>query len=239
MTQLMSSMFSVSFVQAIARAGVVEGTVRPVVDGWLTELDELCIALRNGAITQAGWQKQIDASLSRVARTDLLRAIDYQRLTERVSFADHHEYQTRLHLPGGESLTFSPWFFAIDKGGAVVPHGHHNLVTMHMILNGKARGRQFERVHDEPEFMTIQPTLDAVLKPGAVSTISDEHNNVHWFAAIGGPVHTFNMQLVVDPTERVAGRDYIDPAHGEKLGNGLIRARRLEQPEAYQLYGRS
>jgi len=47
------------------------------------------------------------------------------------------------------------------------------------------------------------------------------------------------MQLVVDPTERVAGRDYIDPAHGEKLGNGLIRARRLEQPEAYQLYGRS
>jgi len=85
--------------------------------------------------------------------------------------------------------------------------------------------------------MTIQPTLEAGLKPGAVSTISDEHNVVHWFAAIGGPVHTFNMQLVVDPTERVAGRDCTDPAHGEKLGNGLIRARHLEQPEA--LYGRS
>src|SRR6185295_13626072 len=107
MTQRMSSMFSVSFGQAIARAGVVEGSVRPIVDGWLTELDELCIALRSGAITQGGWQKQIDASLSRVARAYLLRAIDCQRLTERVSFADRHEYQARLHLPGSESLTFS------------------------------------------------------------------------------------------------------------------------------------
>jgi len=235
--ELMGSMLAVSLVRAVARAGVVAGNVGPVVEGWLPDLDQLCLDLRDAKLSQPEWQRQIDARLSRVDRADLLRAIDYQHLLKRVNFAGAHEYQTRLTLPVGDALNFSPWFFAIAKGGAVVPHGHHNLVTMHMILDGQPRARQFERVRRDGAFMIIQPTLDAVLAPGAVSTISDEHNNVHWFTAREAPVFTFNMQLVIDPTVPAAGRDYIDPEHGEKLGDGSIRAPRLGEREAYDLYG--
>jgi hypothetical protein len=44
---------------------------------------------------------------------------------------------------------------------------------MHVMLRGQAHGRHFDRVHDEPNHITIRPTLDEVLGPGAVTTISD------------------------------------------------------------------
>lgn len=43
----------------------------------------------------------------------------------------------------------------------------------------------------------------------------------------------------IDPSEGFSGREYIDPAGGEKLKSGLIRARRIGKKEAYRLYGRS
>jgi len=136
-----------------------------------------------------------------------------------------------------EQLGFGSYFFALKEGVSVVPHGHHNLVTMHMVLRGQAHGRHFDRVQDEPEHIMIKPALDEVLGPGAVTTISDQRNNVHWFTALSGPVFMFNMQIGgITPGRPVGGRDYLDPA-GEKLPGGLIRARRLGQDEAFRRYG--
>jgi hypothetical protein len=155
------------------------------------------------------------------------------------AYAADHETTARVHFatdPG--DLSFSPWFFAMKNHVSVVPHGHHNMVTMHMLLTGEVHARHFDRVHDEPGFLTIQPTSDKVLRPGAVSTISDESNNIHWFTALTGPVFMFNLQLVgLDPGADVGGRDYVDPSNGAHLAGGLIRARRLEKDEAYRLYG--
>jgi hypothetical protein len=83
----------------------------------------------------------------------------------------------------------------------------------------------------------IRPARDEILGPGAVTSISDQRDNIHWFTALSGPVFMFNMQMGgIAPGLPVGGRDYLDPA-GEKLAGGLIRARRLGQDEAYRLYG--
>jgi hypothetical protein len=135
-------------------------------------------------------------------------------------------------------LSFSPWLFAMQRRVSIVPHGHHNMTTMHMLLKGEVHGRHFDRVRDEPGFLIIKPTSDQVLRPGAVSTVSDDSNNIHWFTALTGPVFMFNIQVVgLNPAAPVGGRDYIDPSNGSKLDGGLIRARRLERDEAYHLYG--
>ena len=52
-----------------------------------------------------------------------------------------------------------------------------------------------------------------------------------------------NLLLITEICSRekeiITGRDYVDPLGGEKLKDGLIRARRIEVKEAYKLYGKS
>jgi hypothetical protein len=239
---LLGSLFTVSLAQTVCRADAFTGKVRPVARKWLSELQAASADLRAQSITQLEWQQQVESCLSAVDRADLLAAIDYEHLAEGVDFGEDHESAVPVHLVNQSDsttkLSFSPWFFAMKKHVSVVPHGHHNMTTRHMILKGEVHGRHFDRVHDEPGFLTIRPTSDKVLRAGAVSTISDESNNIHWFTALTGPVFMFNMQVVgLDAAAAVGGRDYVDPSNGAKLAGGLIRARRLEKSEAYKLYG--
>jgi hypothetical protein len=134
----------------------------------------------------------------------------------------------------------APYFYAMKKGVAIVPHGHHNMTSMHMVLNGETHAWLYERVAVEPQHMLIKPTVDKIFTRGDLSTISDEKNNVHWFKALTELVFMFNIGVFgVNPSVGFSGRDYIDPANGEKLNDGLIRARRLNGDEAYKLYGKS
>ena len=240
--KMLASIFTVALVRSVGAAQAFEGSVKSSARQWIDELNSASVDLRHRTITPLDWQRRVEDCLGHVDLKDLLAAIDYPRLVENAQFEEDHETQTKLDVLGGEStdpLAFGAFFFALKKDVSVVPHGHHNLVTMHMVLQGKAHGRHFDRVHDEPGHITIKPTSDVVIGPGVVTTISDQRDNVHWFTALDGPVFMFNMQLGgISPGVPSSGRDYLDPA-GEKLSGGLIRARRLSQSEAYKLYGRS
>jgi hypothetical protein len=114
------------------------------------------------------------------------------------------------------------------------------MTSMHMMLKGQAHSWQFERVSDEGQYLTIKPTMDKVLNVGAVSTISDQRDHIHWFKALSEPGFMFNIGVFrINPSEAFTGRDYIDPLGGEKLKDGLIRARCIEVKEAYKLCGKS
>jgi len=69
------------------------------------------------------------------------------------------------------------------------------MVSMHMILEGRARVRQFDRVSKEPDYVTIRLTKDQIEKPGDLSMISDQRDNVHWRAAESDRVLMFNIQV--------------------------------------------
>jgi hypothetical protein len=142
-------------------------------------------------------------------------------------------------MPGAHSpCTSAPTCFALRKGVSVVPHGHHNMVTMHMMLSGKARARHFDRVHANATHMIIRPTSDTVVEPGRVTTVSDDQDNIHWFQALTQPVFMFNVGVLrVNPLLRSGDRDYVDPLGGTSIGNGLVRAPRLERATAYAKYG--
>jgi hypothetical protein len=236
------SILAAALIRAAGRADAFEGAVKSASKQWIEDLQAASRDLRSRKISQIDWQSRIQECLGKVDLKDLLAAIDYERLAAQVSFEENHETQIRMPALDGqtpEQLGFGPYFFALKQGVSVVPHGHHNLVTLHMMLRGRAHGRHFDRVHDEPGHITIKPARDEVIGPGAVTTISDQRDNVHWFTALSGPVFMFNMQIgAIAPGLPVGGRDYLDPA-GEKLAGGLIRARRLSQDEAYRLYGRT
>jgi hypothetical protein len=241
---LISSLLTLTLVKSLDQMEALASPVKPIVRKWLTGMEQVTVELRKGRVAPVEWQRQIESLLSKVEMSDLLAAIDYDRVAKAAVFPEDHESAEDIHfartkgLP--EELSFAPYFYALRKGVAIVPHGHRNMSSMHMMLKGQSQGWQFERIYDEKDYLTIKPTSDRVLNVGEVTTVSDKSTNIHWFKALTEPVFMFNIGVFgINPARDFNGRDYIDPLGGEKLKDGLIRARRIDVKEAYRLYGKS
>jgi hypothetical protein len=235
---------TLSLWESLNKLEVIAAPVKPIVRKWLNEMEQVTRELRRGKVEAVEWQRHIESLLSRVEMSDLLSAIDYDRVAKSAVFPEDHESAEDIHFARTkglhDDLSFAPYFYAMRKGVAIVPHGHRNMTSMHMMLKGQSHGWQFERIADEAKFLTIKPSGDGILNVGEVTTVSDHSTNIHWFKALTEPVFMFNIGVFgIDRSKDFSGRDYIDPLGGEKLKDGLIRARRIEVKEAYSLYGKS
>ena len=241
---MLGSLLTFSLVKSLNEVEVLAHPIRPIVRKWLIEMEYATQQLRQGRVKSTEWQGQIESLLTRVDLADLLSAIDFDRLAKTAVFPEDHEsaedvdFSRNKGLP--KELSFAPYFYAMRKGAAIVPHGHRNMTSMHMMLKGQAHCWQFERVAEEAKYLTIKPTTDKVSEIGAVTTVSDQKDNIHWFKALSEPVFMFNIGVFrINPSEDFNGRDCIDPLGGEKLKDGLIRAPRIELKKAYEIYGKS
>ena len=93
------------------------------------------------------------------------------------------------------NLVFGRQIFAMAKGRSVVPHGHDNMATGFLVLQGNLRGRHWDRVEDHKDHYLIRPTIDRTFKPGEFSTVSDHKDNVHWFTAESDDAFIFNIHV--------------------------------------------
>lgn len=241
-TQMLGGALTFSLVRALAGGQILRAAVRPVAVKWLAEVEELSSGLKGRRLRPGEWQTKVEELFHRVELKDLLRSINYDELIKAPLFPEDHESALELEFPQVEGLpaelTYVPTFVAFKKGRAVVPHGHRNMVSMHMALAGDVHARHYERRGGDDTHLIVEPTLDKMFARGELSTVSDERNNIHWFKATSGPVFMFNVAVFgLDGTKNFTGRDYIDPLGGDKLGDGTIRARRLTHTEAFKLYG--
>ncbi len=241
-TQLLGGALTFSLVKSLAGAHALGASVRPVAVKWLAEVEEYSSGLKGQKVSPGEWQTKVESLFRRVELKDLLRTINYDELVKAPLFPEDHESALELEFPNVEglpaSLTYIPMFIAFKQGRAVVPHGHHNMVSMHMLLEGEVHARHYENRGRDEGHMLIEPSLDETFARGELSTVSDERHNVHWFKATRGPVFMFNVAVFgLDGTRNFSGRHYIDPLGGQKLGDGRIRARRLDHKEAFELYG--
>ncbi len=242
--KMLETMCSMTLAASLCEAQALKGSVKSIAHKWVFEMERICQDLRGGKIEPIDWQDQIESLLNRVDLPDLLKSIDYDRLSKTAKFFDDHEtaeditFERIKNLP--DKLSFAPYFYAMKKGVSVVPHGHRNMTTMHIILKGEAHGWHYDRIADEDEHLIIKLTKDKALTSGAVSTISDERDNIHWFKAQTEPVFMFNIGVYrLNPNAPVTGRDYIDPNRGEKLSDGSIRVPLINHDDAYKIYGKS
>ena len=208
---------------------------------WLKDLNELSQDVRGQQLSQIVWQEKVDALFEQVDLADTLQFIDFDKLTANLKFRDQGELSLRAKLPEVEGLptklVFGHQVFALAKGRSVVPHGHNNMATAFLILQGTFQGRHYDRLEDDGEHFIIRPTIDRAFAAGEHSTVSDHKDNVHWFTATSDQAFIFNIHLMnVDPAKKNTGRVYLDPS-GEKLSDNRIRARRLSSAEVYKLYG--
>lgn len=239
---MLGSVTAFSLVKTLTAGEMLRGDVGVLAKKWLVEVEELSSGLKNRKVGQAVWQSKVEELFRRVDFKDLLRAIDYTELTKAPLFPEDHESALNLEFPNvaglPQELTYIPMFIAFKKGCAIVPHGHRNMVSMHMMLDGRVHARHYERRGEDEGHLVVEPSLDATFQRGDLSTVSDERHNVHWFKALTGTVFMFNVAVFgLDGTKNFTGRDYIDPLGAEKRGDGTLRARRITHTEAFKLYG--
>ncbi len=218
--------------------------IKPVTHKWARELNDLCLDLRQRSITLVQWQEQVEKFLQQVDLKDLLPLIDFDQLTKNFEFPDLGVNTKNVRFPKLEGLpqqyAFFSKIFGVKQGRAIIPHGHKNMVSAHLVLKGEFELRHYDKVRDEANHMIITPTIDTIAKAGDASSISDDKNNIHWFITRSDYAFTFDVIMTnIDPA---FGKPYdienIDPAEAEKISGNLLRVKKLDVDEALRKYGK-
>ncbi|WP_442507575.1 hypothetical protein SH528x_006504 [Novipirellula sp. SH528] len=244
--QTLQSLLTFSLLETILSrdafaADVIANQVKPIAAKWLAEVNQISTELKGQKLKQLDWQQQVEQLFSQIDVSEFLSYVDFPKLTANLAFRERGERSFRAKFPDVEGLptkfVFGHQMFALRQDRSVVPHGHNNMATAFLVLQGEFAGKHYDRVEDHDDHMIIRPTIDRKFQVGQCSTVSDHKDNVHWFKATSETAYIFNIHVLnVDPEIKRAGRVYIDP-FGEKLAGGKIKAEKLKSSEAFKRFG--
>jgi len=235
---------AIGLLDTLLAGELVPPSVAPILRTWLRGLHERCGDLRGGAIPAIVWQSEVTALLEKAPLADLLRLIDFDRLLEVVTLPDDRATTRDPVFPPLEGVPertdYIRRVFLMSEDRAIVPHGHRNMVSGHLVIHGSLRVRHFERLRDEPNHLILRPTIDRESRPGSATTVSDFKDNVHWLVATSKVAATFDVIVPgLDPARPTEFMDYVDPRRAEPTGDGALRAPRLDADEVFRRYGSS
>lgn len=238
----LGSLLTFALLDSVLAVDAMASEIKPVTTKWLADVNQLGRDLKDARLDQLTWQAKVEELFQQVDLPDLLKLIDFEQLTANIKYLDRGALSLGFRFADVDGvpkrLVFGRQIFALKEGRSVIPHGHRNMATAFLILNGQLRGRHYDRLADEPGHYIIRPTIDRAFTAGECSTVSDFKDNVHWFQATSPTAFILNIHVLgVNPNEKEAtGRLYLDP-EGEKLADGAIRAARLSYQEANQRFG--
>lgn len=134
-------------------------------------------------------------------------------------------------------LGYGAALFEFAPHNVITPHGHRHMASAHMIVKGKFRVRNFNRLGEDETRLLVRPSRDEVMELGSVSTMCDEEDNVHWFVPQGGPATTFDVIISgLDegkPPYRIIA---IDPLNAQPAGKGRLFMPKIDFAEASKRY---
>lgn len=240
--RLMKSLIAFGLVETLWVRGLLADGGGATVGKWFAELAELTNDLHGRKLKDIEFQARMEDLYRRVDLAELIRAVKLDDLEAKTRLPDngaaHLAFDLRNVEGVPERLRFGKQIFGLGKGRSIVPHGHSNMCTGFIVLKGTIHGRHYDRLESQAEHYIIKPTIDREFKPGELSTISDHKDNIHWFRALSDKGFVFNVHVIgYDPAiQESSGRLYLDP-DGEKLGGGLIRAKKMTSSDCHKKYG--
>ena len=240
--QSLGSLLTFSLLESLWQAEAFGAEVKPLVSKWVADVDALGREVKDQKVSQIVWQQKVEDLFAQVNLDDLLKLVDFEKLTNNISIPNKGAKSVGFEFPEVDGipskLVFGKQIFALKKGRSVVPHGHNNMATAFLMLDGTLHGRHYDRLEDEKDHIIIRPTIDRSFKPGEFSSVSDYKDNIHWFKAESDVAFIFNIHVLdTRPDSNVrTGRVYLNP-NGESLQGGLIRAPRIGHTESHKLFG--
>ena len=231
---------SYSFFSLLFSTNAFGRPVREHTDHWVKQLNDMSRDLKRGGISQIQWQEQLAELYNYISPEELMEFVDFDRLVKDFTLPDRGVNTRPVRFPRlvglPNTLVFGKKLFGMKKDRAIIPHGHNNMVSCHFVLQGEVHVRHYNKISEDDTSMVIEPTVDLIGKPGSFSSISDQHNNVHWIRALTPTAFTFDV-IVTD----LNGDDWdvqnIDPYTAQPNGQGQLRAEKLGVEEALRKYG--
>ena len=127
--------------------------------------------------------------------------------------------------------------FGMKKDRAIIPHGHSNMVSAHLILEGEMHLRNYDKIRIEDKRMIIKPSIDKIIRVGESSSISGYRDNVHWFVANSQTAFTFDV-IMINLNEEKYEIHNLDIYEKENLSDGNFRVPILDVKTALEKYGK-
>ena len=161
---------------------------------WLHRTEELTAMMRGEVITIQDWRTGLDQLNRRIDLDTLLNDMDYKSLVAATQFADLGVSTAKIDFGDYDirTLSFYPKLFAVGKGRAIIPHGHSNMVSAHLVTSGRFHLRQYDKVDLDVDSMLVRPSFEGEVSPGDLSSIGENEDNVHWFVALE-PSYTLDV----------------------------------------------
>lgn len=206
---------------------------------WLSKTDELTALLRGETLSVRDWRNGLDAFNQKLDLNDLLRDLNFDQLAEDAGFAARGVSTVKVGFGEHDvrNLSFYPKLFAVDQGRAIIPHGHTNMVSAHLVASGRFHLRQYDQVELLENAMLVRPSFEGDIVAGDLSSIGEAEDNVHWFVALE-PSHTLDvivtgLDAAQDPSYDIHNLDM----HAAEPDGDLFRVPRLGVAEALAKYG--
>lgn len=239
---LMGTVLSFSLLETLICHDALAKPIKPITDHWAKRLQEMCLDLKTRQISPSVWQSKIKELFNQVDLSELLQFIDFPKLSHNLSLPDlrvNTHYVPFPQLAGlPPNLAFYKKIFGMRKDRAVIPHGHKNMASCHLVLQGSLRVRHYEKLEEEKDHLIIRPSIDTIGEIGSHSSISDEENNVHWLVAQTNTAFTFDV-IVTEIGQKAIEIHNIDIYKAERINNNYLRAPKLEVETALKKYGKT
>ena len=221
--------------QLVLRRPAFARAVAPNVQRWARLVRERCADLRRGTLAQQAWRAELARLYHDVPLAELLAAIDFERVAATMHLPDDDAANAPLPSAG-----FGQKLFGMRRGRAVAPHGHDNMVSAHLVVRGRVRVRQYDRIRDEADHLLVRPSRDEVQSPGQLTSISDRRDNIHWLVADSDPAFTFDVIVdALDPSLPYPYRQiFLHPDRASPAADGCLRMPRLPVAAAVAKYGK-
>lgn len=238
---LLATVTSFALMDSLFAFNAVGREIKPITDHWAKQLNEYCADLRTDALSPLQWQQRIEALYANIALEDILKFIDFDNLIKGFEYPDLGVATRPVKFPKLEGLpektAFVKKVFGMKRDRAIIPHGHSNMTSAHLILKGEMHLRHYEKVHQDGQNLIIAPTIDRMAKRGESSSISDEKDNVHWFIAQSETAFTFDV-IMPDLNGKSYDIHNLDIYASEDLKNGTLKVPILEVEAALKKYGK-
>ena len=133
---------------------------------------------------------------------------------------------------------FGRQVFAMKKGRSVVPHGHDNMATGFLVLEGRLPRPALRPPRGSRRPLSHSPDNRSRLQTGRVLDhlrSQGQHPLVHGRERDRLHFQCPRVETNPENTKR-PGRVYVDPM-GEKLAGGVIKAPKISYGKVNELYG--
>jgi hypothetical protein len=201
----------------------------------------MCSDLKSESIAQKTWQVQIEELMNQIELKDILQFIDFERLIQGMQLPDLGVATKQVKFPKldglGDNVVFVKKIFGIKKSRSIIPHGHSNMASAHLVLKGEFDMKHYEKIHQERNHLIVEPTIDRIASIGSVSSISDEKDNVHWFIARGEQNYTLDI-IMLDLNDKQYDIHNLDLNAAEKANGSQLRVPILDVETALKKYGK-